>query len=681
MTIELTPAQAFAQAVEAQQGGNAAYAEALYRALLEVPGLRADSAHNLAVLLVDNRPKEAVGLFEQALAARPEQTLFWVNYIKAMIARRRFGTAAVLLAQYRSALPQDVAEQLLQSLRQAARQVSEHPAPWDVEDFMAFYRNGDFPGVIRFARALVDVFPHSYHCWDNLGSALCEGGEYREAVDVLQHSLSLYPDNANTLNNLGVALKSLGMLREAVQCYRKTIMLNPKHENAYNNLGNVYKDWGDLAQAEQFYRRAIEINPAFFTAYSNLLFSSNYLAAQPVEESLREAQAFGRVASAAAETRYTRWQQDDSQGKLRIGFVSADLRNHPVGYFLESLVSRLDPQVFELYAFPCDPREDELSARLRPFFTGWQTLQGKSNPEAAALIHGCGIHILIDLSGHSGYNRLPVFAYRPAPVQASWLGYFATTGLPEMDYFIGDPYLAAEGTSGFSEQLFALPESWFCFTPPENAPDVSPLPALSAGHITFGSFGNFAKMNDRVISVWSAVLNRLPDARLFLKNSRMGDEAICNEVRRKFAAFGIAAERLHLEGSSPRHAYWSAYHQVDMMLDTFPYPGGTTSCEALWMGVPVLTLSGNRFLSRLGVSVAHNAGLPDWVADSTEDYVHKAVRFARNPEYLSALRQKLRHHLPHTPLFDAQRFAHGFAGALRQMYRDTLPKRMSDQAV
>jgi predicted O-linked N-acetylglucosamine transferase (SPINDLY family) len=296
-------------------------------------------------------------------------------------------------------------------------------------------------------------------------------------------------------------------------------------------------------------------------------------------------------------------------------------------------------------------------------------LAGLSDEAAAKLIHADGVHVLLDLAGHTAHNRLPVFGHIPAPIQASWLGYFATTGVTQMDYLIGDRHVMPAGEeSHFTERIWRLPESYLCFTPPAFAPDVGPLPALSTGSVTFGCFNNLSKMNDRVVALWSRVLRAVPGSRLFLKSTQLSDAKVRATTLRRFAAAGIEPDRLLLEGQTSRADYLATYDRVDIALDPFPYPGGTTTVEGYWMGVPAITRCGDRFLSHAGESIAHNAALSDWIAVDDDDYVAKAVAFSSNLNHLSAMRIGMRRQVLDAPLFDARRFSRHFEDALWGMW-------------
>ncbi len=331
---------------------------------------------------------------------------------------------------------------------------------------------------------------------------------------------------------------------------------------------------------------------------------------------------------------------------------------------------QLDYSRVELIAYPTQPREDELTARIKPCFSAWKPLFTLNDQAAAQLIHSDGVHVLFDLSGHTAHNRLPVFAWKPAPVQTTWLGYFASTGVAEMDYILGDKWTLPDNEAHhFVEKGWPLPDTLHCLTCPTEHIAVRPLPALKNGFLTFGTLNNIAKMNDRVVACWARILNSIPGSHLYLNTKFCATESAKRNVISRYAAHGISEDRLILESTTGRVMALESYRKIDIALDPFPYPGGTSSYESLWMGVPVLTMQGQRYISHLGESILHNANLSDWIARDEDDYVSKVIAFAADLPKLVALRAGLRERVRVSPLFDSPRFAKNFEAALWGMWQ------------
>lgn len=506
----------------------------------------------------------------------------------------------------------------------------------------------------------------------NLGNVYKDQERLDAAAACYRRAIELDPKQAVPYSNLGVLLTTAQAFREAEACFRTALQLEPRNAFALRNLSTALVKLGHLGEAESVIRQAIAIDPDSPLAYDLLLFVLNYTHIDRAREARELAEQYGRLVAGRRSLLYREWHCEKNPVRLKVGLISADLHSHPVGYFVESLVSNLSTDRIELVAYVHMPEQkcDALTTRIRPHFSDWKSIYRLSDQDAAALIHADGIHVLLDLSGHTTDNRLPLFAFKPAPVQASWLGYFATTGVAEMDYLIGDPYLCPAGEeSHFTEAVWRLPQTWLSFTPPDTDIPVAPLPALQNGSVTFGCFNNLNKMNDAVVSLWADVLKHVSGSRLFLKAPQLKDPEVQTQTTARFAAHGIGAERLLLEGPSPRQEYLQAYARVDIALDPFPYPGGATSVDTLWMGVPVLTLRGKRFLAHLGESVAHNACMPEWIATDHADLIRKAIAFAADLPALAALRGGLRERLRGSPLLDTKAFAHGFEVSLHDMWQ------------
>jgi predicted O-linked N-acetylglucosamine transferase (SPINDLY family) len=509
------------------------------------------------------------------------------------------------------------------------------------------------------------------HC--NYGTVFQSRGLLDIAKEKYLQAIRLDPNLHDAYTNLGVVLNNNRQFEDSIESFHRALAIKPDFAPAHVNLGNVLKDIGQVEESLASFRQALSIDPQNLQARSNLLFVLNYLNEQSGQLMLNEAKRFGETVTQMARA-YAAWEVGKNPEKpLRIGFVSGDLCGHPVGYFLVGVLHALAQGAADsltLYAYPTRANSDETSKRIQGFCAGWKSAIGLSDAELARLIHADKIDVLIDLSGHTANSRLSVFAWKPAPIQVSWLGYFATTGVAEMDYFIADPWTLPQSQEEFfAEKIWRLPETRLCFTAPEVDVAITTLPVMANGYITFGCFNNLTKMNDMVVEVWARILHAAPTSKLFLKSQQTGEPTQREKLLKRFSKRGIPDQRLILEDYGPREQYLAAYQRVDIGLDPFPYPGGTTTAEALWMGVPVLTLAGEAFIARQGVGLMMNAGLADWIASDPDDYVQKALAHASNISALSALRARLRQQVLASPVFDAQRFAMHFDEALRTMWR------------
>jgi protein O-GlcNAc transferase len=469
-----------------------------------------------------------------------------------------------------------------------------------------------------------------------------------------------------------IALHQANRLEEAIALYRRALEIRPDDADVHNNLGLALQDHGDPGDAIECYRKALALRPDHGQAHSNLLLLLSFYGGCSPADYVAEARRYGARAMARAKP-FTGWNNTvvEQGTPLRIGLVSGDLCAHPVACFLESFLMHYDPGRIELVAYSTSTQEDPITARLKSHFSAWNVIAGMSDEAAARMIHDDGVHILIDLAGHTAHNRLPIFAWKPAPVQVSWLGYFASTGVPGMDYLIADPVSIPESMRQyFTETIWYLPETRLCFTPLADTAKlpVTPLPAMRNGYITFGCFQRLPKLNDNVLALWARVLGEIPDARLRIQNKQMNNAATREHLLQRLAVAGIAPERVTVIGLAPRDAYLAAHAEVDIILDTFPYTGGTTTCEALWMGVPTLTYAGETLLARQGASMMGCAGLQDWVATSHDDYVERALRHVSDIRGLSQLRAGLRQKVLVSPLFDAPRFARNLTEALQEIW-------------
>ncbi|HEX7641908.1 MAG TPA: tetratricopeptide repeat protein [Burkholderiaceae bacterium] len=526
--------------------------------------------------------------------------------------------------------------------------------------------------VACFKRAL-GIREEFVEAHSNLGNVLQEMGRLDEALTHCRRAIAIDPLFAEAHGNLGHALHMARQYDQALASLRQAVALNPGFADAHANIGAVYRDLGQPKQAFEACLEALRQNPDHLAAHSGLLISSTFMVDGGGPAMLEHARRYGAAAARRARP-YTDWPNTpDPLRRLRIGFVSADLHRHPVGFFLDSVLAALHASCdasLELFIYDNGTRPDDLTDKLRGHVSTWRSVFGMPDKALAGRIREDGIDILFDLSGHTTGTRLAMFANKPAPVQASWLGYFATTGLAAMDYFVADPRtLPLEAEVRFTETIWRLPETRLCFSAPDVRIAIGPLPALANGYVTLGCCNNLGKLGDEVIASWAGILHAIPNSRLLLKSKQLGEAARIAETHARFAAYGIRADRLLLEGPSRRADYLHTYSRIDFALDPFPYTGGTVTAEALWMGVPVLTLEGECFIARQGAGMLASAGLPDWVAADTNDYLAKAVALANDLTALAGLRSGLRARVLASPLFDAPRFAGHFSTMLRDMWR------------
>lgn len=523
-------------------------------------------------------------------------------------------------------------------------------------------------------RAGIQRFPENPMFHFHLGNLHSFMEEWAPAAKCYRAALALNPNLVLVQNNLGRALKHLGRLAEAEACYRTALLIEPDSDVYLSNLGGTLVAQGRLSDATPIFRRAIEINPLSMETHGNLLYTMSVDPETSNDQYLRAALAFGGSVARFVGTPFGDWLVSRNGRvctKLRVGLVSGKLCNNPVGYFLEGVLANIDSAKIELVAYTTSAREDDLSERIHPYFAQWENIAGMDKTRAAEKIRADRIDILVDLNGHTEGNLLPVFALKPAPVQVSWLGYWASTGVPGMDYILADAAsLPADSQRYFTESVCYLPETRLCFTAPKPELPVSPVPAIRNGFVTFGCFQARTKLTETQLALWGQVLREIPDARLRLASHQIDEAASLQEFVDRLQGAGLDTARVSVVGPVSREKYLASYALVDIILDTFPYTGGTTTCEALWMGVPTLTLSGGHtMIARQGAAMLTCVGLEDWIASDAADYLAKAAAHAADLEALVVLRESLRARAMASALFDAPRFARNLEHAFRSMWQ------------
>lgn len=532
---------------------------------------------------------------------------------------------------------------------------------------MILVNRRDFAGGVEYFTRLLKLNDKHIESHNNLGLCLMELSRYEDAHRHFNRAIELAPDNAEAYNNLGNLFVRCWRLTEASDQYRRAIALKADYAGAYSNLGRIASYEGRLGDALDLFRKALQAQPGFRTAADNLLFvlnnSDKHTPEQIRDEHVCLADIYGH-----AVTDFSPRQQKTQGNKIRLGYVSADFRSHSVGFFIEPVLQNHSRDHFEVYCYDQAPVPDDATGRIKQLGWAWRTVYGCSDRDVADQIRSDAIDVLVDLSGHSDGNRLGVFALKPAPVQVTWLGYPNTTGLKQVDFRLTDELADPSGMTDhlYVERLVRLARTFLCYAPPVSAPEVAPLPE---GAVVFCCFNNNPKISDTVLGLWARILRAIPGSKLFLKSGPLGDSGVRIRMINRFADLKIDASCLLLSGfTANREEHLQLYGRCHIALDTYPYHGTTTTCEALWMGLPVVTLAGASHAARVGVSILKNAGLSELIAPDADQYVKIAVSLAQSPDRLRNYRRSLRERLLASPLMDAG----SFTADLERVYRGLL---------
>ena len=493
-----------------------------------------------------------------------------------------------------------------------------------------------------------------------------------EALTACEQAIRLNPQFTDALIHRGTALINLDRPGDAEESLRLAVKLSPGISMAHEGLASALNLQGRLDEAEQSLRRALELQPDFAMAHSNLLFLLAARAQRSPAELLEEQRRWDEVQGREGRLHPlpVRAVETSTGRRLRIGYVSYDLRAHAVSHFFEPLLAAHDRARFEIFCYASHGNQlsDTTTERLHEFSEHWRFVADKTDSELARIIYEDGIDILVDLAGHTAGNRLKAFTYRPAPVQATYLGFFAASGLEAMDYWITDEVLHPPDTQEQSrESIYRLPRCSFCYQPPAEAPEIAPCPNTD-DQVVFGSFHHLSKLGPELIATWSRLLHRLPNSRFFLMDKSLGDAKARQRLIEQFEQNDLHSDRLSINASLPYREYLAAYSQIDIVLDAFPRTGGTTTAEALWMGVPVVTLAGRGYVGRISASELVALGMEDLIAYSRENYIDKAISLARDPDRRVALRAKLRGKMAESPLCDGRGLAHAMENAYLDMW-------------
>ncbi len=692
--------EACAKAMQLQVAGRSDLAEPIYRSILDLQPTHGAANYCMGMLLVQaRRPGDALDHLLAAINAKPEIADYWLGYLEALLllGDKTEATNTLALARQHGLAGKaadDFALRLDAQMPRAA--AAAHAASNDAAiapnapralrrreaqairrreaAVLSMVKQGRFRDALPLSREMTERFPEYGAGWKMFAAMLWAAGTQEDAIAAMQTSVRLLPQDAEAHANLGTALNKMRRVDEAEKWLRHALQIDPNFAPAHSQLADNYQLQGRYADAEASFRRAIALYPgdssSIAETHTGFLFMLNHNPDAGADTLFTEHCRVGAHLERSVRQPASRHSNDPNPDRcLQVGFVSADLRNHAVASFIEPILSEwqnsgdLRTTVYFTHA-----AEDEVSRRLRGYVSRWFPVCGLSDAQLAQKIADDGIDILIDLSGHTSMHRLGAFARKPAPIQASWLGYPATTGLRAMDYYLADKYFLPPGRFDryFLEKLAYLPAVW-AFQPLASAPLVNPLPALESGCLTFGSFNRLGKINQATVQLWSQLLRVLPEARMLIAGVPL--ERQHHRVADWFEAAGIARDRLSFHPFSNMESLLALHHQVDMVLEPTPYTGCTSNNHALWMGLPTLTLAGSTPASRLAAANLGHLGLDEFIAASPDDFVARGARWARDLPALAALRAGLRARWLAAPARRPAFVAAGIQLALRRMWR------------
>lgn len=651
MSQTLTIDQAFQLAVEHHQAGRLQEAEDLYRRILAAQSGHGGAVHYLGVLaLQTGHPDDAIALIRQAIALWPDYPEARSNLGKALHDMGRF-EEAIAASREAVSLQPNFPEALI-NLGNALRYA------------------GNSTEAIAAYRQAIALRPDDPEVYINLGNALQDTREFDEATAAYRRALALRPDYAEAHSNLGSALQHTGCLDEAIAAFRQALALRPNYPEVHSNLGNALQDQGSLDEAIAEHRRALALRPDFPEAHSNLVYSLEFHPGYDAPAIHAEARRWDEQhARPLKHLIQSHCNSRDPARKLRIGYVSPDFRQHAtaVGGSI-SLLANHDHRMFAVYCYSGVVHPDSVTDRIRGHADVWRNTVGLSDQQLADLVREDQIDILVDLTMHMAGSRLPVFARKPAPIQVTWQAYPSTTGVSMIDYRLTDPFLDPPGQHDafYTEESVRLPDSFWCYDPLVEVLPVNDLPAMKNGHLTLGCLNTFSKNSADVLALWARVMQAVPGSRLLLL-APFGHarERVANKLREH----GIAGERIEFTGRLPRMDYLNLLNSIDLGLNPFPYNGHVTSLDAFWMGVPTVTLVGERAAGRAGWSQLCNLGLEELAARTPEQYVEIVAGLAGDLDRLAELRRTLRERMQASPLMDAPRFARNVEAAYRAMWR------------
>lgn len=647
-------AATFAEAQAKYQSGALDDAADLYQKVLEREPSHADALHMLGLVAYQvGQVDAAAALIQQAVTVRQPFA----------DAEANLGTVLMALGRLDEAL-----EALKMAVAHAPDNAAMHFNLGNVHS-----ERQDWPAAKPAYETAVSLDPKQPQAWCQLGLALRQLDDVHGAQNAYEKALGLEPKHSQALYNLANIHRDAGHLGEAEMLLRRAIDARKDYAKAWNSLGTLLGDMGRSDEALDAFDQAATYAPESIAYASNRLCGLHYI---PGITNARLAEAHTEwywlhIATTVEESAPTETDPDPNR-TLKIGFVSPDFGVHPVGYLTAPLFDHLDPTQIETTVFSTRPEEyeDNVSRRIRNACGSWHTVEALDDATLVETIKENSIDILFDMSGQTAGHRLMVFAHKPSPIQISWAGYVGTTGLPAMDYVLGDnTQFPEDAADHYTETPLALPDGYICYAASEDAPAVGPLPAQRAGYITFGCLNNPAKLNDDVTQVFADVLKEVPKSRLLFRFRGLDDAAASAPITAKFKKLGIDPQRLTFEGRAPHSEFLNTYNRIDIALDTFPYSGGLTTCEALWMGVPTVALLGETFAGRHAATHLRTAGYADLVSETHDEMIKKAINLTNNLDDLSTIRAGMRGQVAASPLCDGPRFAEAFTAEMRSVWQ------------
>ncbi len=639
--------------VSLQRSGNFDKAERAYRRALEIDPDHAEANNALGDILYSRtRYDKALECTEIAVASQPDKIEFILNHAKILRRLNRFKEA--------------------EELNRAALKIHPHDASLLIELGGILREQNLIDAAKEHYKHALKMAPNNLRILQSTGAFYQSIRQPEEAVKYLKKYVTMKPNDPGMLNNYAISLRDIGKYEKAEKFYLKSAEKSSTPSFAYNNLAILAMEMNKPVDSITYYRKALEYEPHYAGARSNMLFYMNYSSDFSTQKLYEEHLYWDKLHNhPILDGADVHGNDPSTDRKLRIGYITSDFYGHAVSYFIEPALKNHDKENFKIYCYASVRSPDGITERLQSYGHNWRSILNNTTEEIVELIREDKIDILVDLSGHTAGNKLLVMVRKPAPVQVTWIGYPNTTGLGAIDYRfvddITDP--VGEADKHHSETLFRLPKSFTCFNPQTKLPCGDELDARTSGHITYGSFNNASKISTASIEVWSRILKKVKNSRLYLKSGSLQDKGTVKRLKKKFHQCGITNDQLFFFGSMPSTEHLRFYDQIDICLDPFPYNGTTTSCEALWMGVPIIALLGDRHAARVTASLITQVGLDYLVAIDVDDYVEKAAWLASDLDRLHEIRKNLRENMRTSPLCDQVAHTRGVEEAYRTMWK------------